>query len=547
MATRRRATPDCGSHQRRKGGRRVAETRVVASYVTGDWYAPADAAEVLRSPVDGRELVGVSSKGIDFATVLDHARSVGRPSLQKHTFHERAAMLKGLVSVLVEHKDELYDLSADTGATRFDAWLDIDGGIGVLASYASRALRELPNGRFLVDGGPEPLSRDGSFIGRHIRTPLQGVAVHINAFNFPCWGELEKFAPAFLAGVPVVAKPASPTAYVAERVIRLMIESGVLPPGSLQMIAGSTGDMLDLLTGQDYVGFTGSAQTATMLRGLESIRSRSVRFMAETDSLNSAILTLSNGSDSPEIDLFIDEIVKEIKAKSGQRCTSIRRALVPEAAMEMVLERLEGRIGDLKVGDPRDPATDLGPLVSARQVGEVDAAVATLRAGCEVVNDPARFGLDQLHPDGAYYAPTILLAADVDFAPIHNVEPFGPVTTLVPYADPAEAIEIAALGGGSLVASVYSENPELARELVLGLAPYHGRVLVVDTECAASSTGHGSALPHLVHGGPGRAGGGEELGGLRGIYHYMQTTGIQGSPGTVTLVEDGAEQAGGAM
>lgn len=496
--------------------------------------------------MDGRELVGVSSGGIDFETVLDHARSVGGPNLRQHTFHERAAMLKALVKALAEHKDELYDLSADAGATRSDAWLDIDGGIGVLAWYASRSSQVLPDERFIVDGGPETLSRDGSFLGQHIRTPLEGVAVHINAFNFPCWGELEKFAPAFLAGVPVVAKPATETAFVAERVMRVILDSDILPPGSLQMIAGSIDGMLELLTGQDYVGFTGSAQTATTLRGVESIRSRSVRFMAETDSLNSAILTLSSGDDSPEIDFFVDEIVKEITAKSGQRCTSIRRALVPESSMGMVLERLESRVSALKVGDPRDPETDLGPLVSIRQVAEVDQAVDALRTGCELATDPGRFGLDELHPDGAYYAPTILVAGDAAFEPVNEVEAFGPVTTLLPYVDTTDAIEIASRGRGSLVASVYSEDPDLAHELVLGLAPHHGRVLVVDSQCAESSTGHGSPLPHLVHGGPGRAGGGEELGGLRSIYHYMQTTAVQGSPDTIRWSDDEPGQTEGA-
>lgn len=507
--------------------------RVVSSYVADGWYAPATATSVVRSPVDGRELVGVSSEGIDFEAVLDHARSVGGPNLRKYTFHERAAMLKELVAALAEHKDELYELSADSGATRSDAWLDIDGGMGVLASYASRALRELPNERFVLDGGPEELSRDGSFIGRHIRTPLRGAAVHVNAFNFPCWGELEKFAPAFLAGVPVVMKPASPTAFVAEKVVAAIVESDVLPPGTLQMVAGPIDGLLERLIGQDYVGFTGSQHTASLLRGLDSVRSNSVRFTAETDSLNSAILTLSDGEDSPEIDLFVDEIVKEIKAKSGQRCTAIRRAFVPESAMEVVIERLVSRIGELKVGDPRDPETDLGPLVSTGQVAEVDKAVDALRAGCEPATDPARFGLEGLHPDGAYYAPTVLVAPDGDFEPVHHVEPFGPVTTLVPYLDAADAVELASRGGGSLVASVYSEDPDLARSLVLELAPHHGRVLVVDTRCAQTSTGHGSPLPHLVHGGPGRAGGGEELGGLRSMFHYMQTTAVQGSPDTI--------------
>lgn len=511
----------------------MSEVRVVSSYVADGWYAPATATTVVRSPVDGRELAGVSSEGIDFEAVLDHARSVGGPSLRKCTFHERAAMLKELVAVLAEHKDELYELSADTGATTSDSWLDIDGGMGVLASYASRALRELPDERFVLDGDPEALSRDGSFFGRHVRTPLRGAAVHINAFNFPCWGELEKFAPAFLAGVPVVMKPASSTAFVAEKVVEAIVESDVLPPGTLQMVAGPIEGLLERLTGQDYVGFTGSQQTATLLRGLDSVRSNSVRFTAETDSLNSAILTLSHGEGSPEIDLFVDEIVREIKAKSGQRCTAIRRAFVPESAMEVVIERLGSRIAGLTVGDPRDPETDLGPLVSTSQVAEVDKAVDILRAGCELATDPARFGLEGLHPHGAYYAPTVLVAPDGDFEPVHHVEPFGPVTTLIPYLDPANAVELANRGGGSLVASVYSENPELARSLVLELAPHHGRVLVVDTRCAQTSTGHGSPLPHLVHGGPGRAGGGEELGGLRSVFRYMQTTAVQGSPDTI--------------
>jgi oxepin-CoA hydrolase / 3-oxo-5,6-dehydrosuberyl-CoA semialdehyde dehydrogenase len=511
----------------------VTEVRVVSSYVADGWHAPATATTIVRSPVDGRELARVSSEGIDFEAVLGHARSIGGPSLRKYTFHERAAMLKKLVAVLAEHKDELYELSADSGATRSDAWLDIDGGMGVLASYASRALRELPNERFVLDGDPEALSRDGSFIGRHVRTPLRGAAVHINAFNFPCWGELEKFAPAFLAGMPVVMKPASPTAFVAEKVVETIVESDVLPLGALQMVAGPIDGLLERLTGQDYVGFTGSQQTAFLLRGLDSVRSNSVRFTAETDSLNSAILTLSHGEDSPEIDLFVDEIVQEIKAKSGQRCTAIRRAFVPESAMELVIERLGSRIGELKVGDPRDPETDLGPLVSTSQVAEVDKAVDILRAGCELATDPARFGLDGLHPDGAYYAPTVLVAPHGHFEPVHQVEPFGPVATLIPYLDPAEAVELASRGGGSLVASVFSENPELARKLVLELAPHHGRVLVVDTRCAQASTGHGSPLPHLVHGGPGRAGGGEELGGLRSMFRYMQTTAVQGSPDTI--------------
>jgi oxepin-CoA hydrolase/3-oxo-5,6-dehydrosuberyl-CoA semialdehyde dehydrogenase len=503
---------------------------VLSSYVRDQWHTPAEGQRVIRSAVDGSEVAAVSTDGIDMAGVLDHARRVGGPNLRALTFHQRARILKALVGAVAGAKEHLYELSAQTGATKGDCWIDVDGGIGTMATYASKGRRELPDAHVVLARQVEHLSKDGSFLGVHVRTPREGVAVFINAFNFPVWGMLEKFAPAFLAGVPVVVKPATPAAQVAEAAVRAMVDSGELPDGALQFVCGSVGDMLDHLTGQDTVQFTGSAATATKLRGTDAIRANSVHFTAETDSLNSAILTLSDGADSPEIDLFVDEVVKELVAKSGQRCTCIRRAFVPESVLDEVVGRLKERVEALTVGDPTQKGTDIGPLVSTDQVQEVGKAVQQLRNGCEVVVDPDDFDLSGLPEDGAWFAPTVLLARDPDFAPVHEVEAFGPVTTVVPYRDTAHVVELAKKGGGSLVASVYAEDAATARDVVLGIAPYHGRVLVVDSTCAETQTGHGSPMPHLVHGGPGRAGGGEELGGVRAVYHHLQTTALQGSP-----------------
>ncbi len=507
---------------------------VLASYVQDQWVTPDDDGSLVRSAIDGSEVARVSTSGIDMAAVLDHARSVGGPALRVMTFHERAAILKQLVGAVAGFKERLYELSATTGATTSDCMIDVDGGIGTMATYASKGRRELPNARLVLDRQVEPLAKDGSFLGIHVHTPREGVAVFINAFNFPVWGMLEKFAPAFLAGVPVVVKPATPTAHVTVAAVEAMVGAGVLPDGALQLVAGSVGDMLDHLTGQDSVQFTGSLATATKLRGIEAIRSESVHFTAETDSLNSAILTLSDGADSPEIDLFVDEVVKELVAKSGQRCTCIRRAFVPESVLDEVTGRLVERVRALTVGDPREEDTDIGPLVSVEQAQDVAKAVQQLANGCEVLVDAEDFDLSGLPDDGAWFAPTVLLARDPEFDPVHTVEAFGPVTTVVPYRDLDHVVALTKKGAGSLVTSVYAEDPQVAAEVTLAIAPYHGRVLVVDSTCAKRQTGHGSPMPHLVHGGPGRAGGGQELGGIRAVMHHLQTTALQGSPDVLT-------------
>lgn len=507
---------------------------VLASYVQDQWVTPDDAGTVVRSAIDGSEVARVSTSGIDMAAVLAHARTVGGPALRAMTFHERAAILKELVGAVAGAKERLYELSATTGATTSDCMIDVDGGIGTMATFASKGRRELPDARVVLDRQVEPLARDGSFLGVHVHAPREGVAVFINAFNFPVWGMLEKFAPAFLAGVPVVVKPATPTAHVTVAAVEAMVDAGVLPDGALQLVSGSVGDMLDHLTGQDTVQFTGSLATATTLRGIEAIRANSVHFTAETDSLNAAILTVSDGADSPEIDLFVDEVVKELVAKSGQRCTCIRRAFVPESVLDEVTGRLVERVTALTVGDPRQDGVDIGPLVSVEQAQDVAKAVQQLANDCEVLVDESAFDLSGLPEDGAWFAPTVLLARDPEFGPVHDVEAFGPVTTVVPYRDIDHVIELAKLGSGSLVTSVYAEDPGTARDVVLGIAPYHGRVLVVDSTCAKRQTGHGTPMPHLVHGGPGRAGGGQELGGIRAVMHHLQTTALQGSPDTLT-------------
>jgi oxepin-CoA hydrolase/3-oxo-5,6-dehydrosuberyl-CoA semialdehyde dehydrogenase len=464
---------------------------------------------------------------------------VGGAALRALTFHERAGLLKSLAKALGAHKEELYALSYHTGATRDDAWLDIDGGIATLFVYASKGVRELPNGRIYIDGATEPLAKSGKFLGQHICVPLEGAAVHINAFNFPVWGLLEKLAPALLAGVPAIIKPATGTAYLAALLFRRIIESGVLPAGAVQLVCGSVGDLFDHLQAQDVVAFTGSASTAAILRRHAAVAERSVRFTAETDSLNSSILGEDAQAGSPEFELFVREVVREMSVKAGQKCTAIRKAIVPAALCAPVLEAVRARLAQLVVGDPRLANVNMGPLASLAQRREVRDRVTRLNAEGAVV-----FGGDMaLKPAGAdaergaFLAPTLLHYREAGAArAVHTVEAFGPVCTVLPYSGAQEAIELARRGGGSLVASVFSADDAAAARLVLGLAPFHGRILVVNATCAADSTGHGSPLPHLVHGGPGRAGGGEELGGIRGVLHYMQRTAVQGTPDILTAV-----------
>ncbi len=509
------------------------------SYVRGHWFEAADGFADVVSAVDGHAVASVSSRGIDFQAVLDYGRRVGGPALRAMTFHERAAAVKALALHLLERKQRFYDLALDTGATTKDSFVDIDGGFLTMLSFASKGRRELPNARVAVEGPVEPLSKGGTFVGRHVMTPLRGIAVHINAYNFPCWGMLEKLAPAIIAGVPLVTKPATQTAYVAAAVFEEIVASGILPEGSVQMIVGSTGDLLERLTGQDVVSFTGSRDTSVKLHAVPAIGENAVRFIAERDSLNAAILAPDALAGTPEFDLFVKEVAREITTKAGQRCTCIRRAIVPRAALSDVRIALAARLDKTKIGNPRSEGVTMGALVSLAQRDDVRAKIAHIATEAEIVyGDPLR--VDPIGADastGAFMSPVVLCCErPLEAKAVHEVEAFGPVTTLMPYDSIAEAIEIANRGEGSLVASVYGYDRASADEIVLGIAPFHGRVRVLDSDCAKESTGHGSPLAPLVHGGPGRAGGGEEMGGVRGVYHYMQRTAIQGTPERVATV-----------
>ncbi|WP_026424791.1 phenylacetic acid degradation bifunctional protein PaaZ [Actinokineospora inagensis] len=505
---------------------------LLRSYVSGRWHTPdADGAPLLDA-VTGEEVARISSAGVDMAAALDHGRRTGGPALRDLTFHQRAALLKVLAGYLTEHKDELYALSARTGATQRDSLVDVDGGIGVLFTYSSKGRRELPNAKVLAEGPVERLSREGTFVGRHIAAPLHGVAVQINAFNFPMWGPLEKFAPAFLAGVPSLIKPASQTAYLTARLVELMLASGTLPEGSLQLVCGSAGDLLDHLTPQDLVGFTGSATTALKLRSHPTVIANSVRFTAEADSLNCSVLGPDATAGTPEFDLFVKQLVTEMTIKAGQKCTAIRRAFVPAAALDAVTEAVVDRLAKVKVGNPANPDVRMGALASLDQREEVRRSVHALSDAGKVVYGTLDH-VDVLDADatrGAFLSPVLLRADDPDRAEPHQVEAFGPVSTLLPYDDVDHVVALAARGQGSLVGSIVTGDADFATRVTLGVAPWHGRLLVLDTDNAKESTGHGSPLPALVHGGPGRAGGGEEMGGIRGVLHHLQRTAIQASP-----------------
>ncbi|HEY2591221.1 MAG TPA: phenylacetic acid degradation bifunctional protein PaaZ, partial [Steroidobacteraceae bacterium] len=511
----------------------------IRSFVAGEWREGSGTPVMLRDATTGEVVAEASARGIDTRAMLEHARRIGGPNLRRLTFHERAAQLKALARMLTEHKQDFYSVSYATGATRADSWIDIDGGIGTLFTYASKGQRELPDGHVYVDGPAEPLSKRGTFLGQHICVSREGAAVHINAFNFPVWGMLEKLAPALLAGMPAIVKPATATCFLTERVFARIVESGILPAGAVQLLCGGAGDLLDHLTGQDVVSFTGSGATAQKLQRHPRILDQAVRFIAETDSLNSSILGPDAGVGTPELDLYVREVVREMTVKAGQKCTAIRKAIVPAEHLAAVCEALRSAIDAVLVGDPRLESVGMGPLASLEQRREVLRRLRKLKQETEVVAGArAKRALEGAEADrGAFVAPTLLSCRDPDAASaIHRVEAFGPVCTVVPYRDLEEAIALARRGGGSLVGSVFTADESVATKLVLGLAPFHGRVLVVDRHCAAESTGHGSPLPHLVHGGPGRAGGGEEMGGIRGVLHYMQRTALQGSPDVISAV-----------
>ncbi len=511
----------------------------VHSFIAGRWLASDDGAREIAEATTGRAMARAGHAGPDVQAMLDHARKIGGPTLRALTFHDRARLLKALAMHLDGRKQALYDLSYSTGATRKDHAFDIDGGIGTMFVFASKGRRELPDAHVHLDGGIETLSRDGSFLGRHIHTPLRGVAVQINAYNFPVWGMLEKLAPAILAGMPVIVKPATATCYVTELAVRLMLDSGLLPPGALQMIAGGVGDLLDRLTCQDVVGFTGSATTAATLRANPVLAANAVRFTAEQDSLNATILGPDAIPGTPEFDLFLREVQREMTTKAGQKCTAIRRILVPAAHVGAALDGLRARLSKTVIGDPRAAATTMGPLVSQAQRRDVLDRLALLETEAErVIGDPADFdvaGADRER--GAFLPPILLHCAEPDDATrIHDTEAFGPVATIMPYDDLDHAVTLANRGGGSLVASLVTHDLAVARQVALGAGAFHGRLYIADRTSMTSGTGHGAPMPQMVHGGPGRAGGGEELGGVRAVFHHMQRTAVQGSADMLTAI-----------
>ncbi|HEY4576469.1 MAG TPA: phenylacetic acid degradation bifunctional protein PaaZ [Yaniella sp.] len=513
---------------------------ILPSYAQGQWQAPENPEKVAQA-VDantGEVITGVSSEGIDIAGMVNYARTVGQKSLGELTIHERALKLKELAQYMNGRKEELYEISYRAGATQRDHYIDTDGGISTLFVFSSKGRREMPNSNVVIDGKTETLSRDGSFLGTHIYNRIPGVAVQINAFNFPVWGMLEKFAPSFVAGVPTIVKPATSTGYITEAAVRIMLESGILPEGSLQLLSGSAGDLLDHLDYRDHVAFTGSLNTANTLRSHESVQNGGVRFTAEADSLNAAILGPDAKEDTPEFDAFVKAVFVEMTAKAGQKCTAIRRVIVPESIKEPFITALSDRLNDkVKIGPADAEGTTMGPLASKEQQDDVAAATKQLiDAGGKVrLGGPDQ--IDQYDDSGAFFPPTILEFEDADTDAVHTVEAFGPVTSVITYnGEVDEAVRLAARGAGSLVATVTSNDETFVAESTLGISSHHGRVHVLNRDTAKTSTGHGSPMPHLVHGGPGRAGGGEELGGVRAIKHYMQRTALQGSPDMLTAV-----------
>jgi len=511
----------------------------VSSFAKGAWVAPGAGARNIASAITGDVIASAGNDALDVQGMLAYARDVGGPALRRMTFHDRARMLKALALHLREHRDALYELSFNTGATQADHAIDIDGGIGTMLVFASKGRKEMPDSQVYVDGEIEHLSRNGTFLGQHICTPLQGVAVHINAFNFPVWGMLEKLAPTLLAGVPAIVKPATSSCYVTELAVKIMVESNILPDGALQLVSGGLGDMLDHLTCQDAVAFTGSADTALKLRSNPKILGNSVRFTAEADSLNCSILGPDATPDTPEFDLFIKEVSREMTTKAGQKCTAIRRIITPASVTEAVIDALSARLAKTAIGDPRLETTRMGALVSAGQKRDVLEKAAHLATeATRVFGDPDDFAVEGADPEkGAFVPPMLFYCDSPDTASaVHDTEAFGPVSTVMSYRDVNHAIALANRGMGSLVASVITHDTEVAREVALGAGAFHGRIYFNNRDSMKESTGHGSPLPHMVHGGPGRAGGGEELGGIRAVKHFMQRTAIQGSPDILTGV-----------
>ncbi len=519
-------------------------TGILPSYLCDRWWMPERGtdATVIGDSATGEPVARVSTRGIPLAEALEHARTVGQRSLGALTFHQRALLLKQFALVFTEHKAALTELSKRAGATARDSLSDVDGGIGVLFTYASKGRRELPNAQIHVDGDAESLSKDGSFLGRHVYTRLPGVAVQINAYNFPMWGALEKFAPAFLAGVPSLVKPATPTAYIAEAWVRVLVEADVLPDGALQLVSGGVPDLFEHLRLGDLVAFTGSASTAAKLRAQAG---PGVRFTSETDSINASVLGPDAVPGTPEFDAYVKQLLIELTGKAGQKCTAIRRAIVPKPMVGAVVDALREKLAErVVIGDPHADAVTMGPLVSIAQRAEVRRQVAALQdAGGHVLigstDEPEVVRADGTTgsaPGGAFVQPIVLGFDDPRTPAVHEIEAFGPVASILGYDGVAEAAELVNLGGGSLVTSVATGDPATAAEMLARIGAYNGRVLFLSRENTRTSTGHGAPVPHLVHGGPGRAGGGEELGGIRAVLHHMQRTAVQGSPEVLTAI-----------
>lgn len=510
-------------------------TEILHSYVCGQWRKPDDEGIALLDAATAAPVARISRNPLDYAAVTDYGRSVGGPALRELTFQQRAQALKSLAKHLSGRVEAFTELSTRTGATRSDSAVDIEGGIGVLFVYASKGLKELPDQHVLRDGDYEPLGKAGTFGVQHVLTPQQGVLVQINAFNFPVWGMLEKFAPAFLAGVPSIVKPASQTAYVTELVAREIVTSGLIPEGALQLVCARPDGLVETLTGQDSLSVTGSHFTATALRRHRTVATNAVRFTAEADSLNSSLLGADASPGTAEFELFVAGLVTEMTQKAGQKCTAIRRAFVPRGIVDDVEQAVVEQLAKVVVGDPRDDAVRMGPVVGLDQRNDVRSAAKELAASGRTVfgtidDAPHNFSASADFQRGAYVSPVLLRFDNPAVAEPHEIEAFGPVSSLLPYDRLGDALQSIARGAGSLATSIITADPAVAHEAVAAAAPWHGRLLVLNAENAAESTGHGAAVPHAVHGGPGRAGGGEELAGLRSVQHFMQRTAVQGSP-----------------
>jgi oxepin-CoA hydrolase/3-oxo-5,6-dehydrosuberyl-CoA semialdehyde dehydrogenase len=516
----------------------------LGNYITGRWITGDGEGQVLYNAVSGESIAAASTKGLDFKSIVEYGRTVGNPALRKMTFHQRGNMLKALALHLRNHLEKFYNISYQTGATKADSWIDIEGGIGNLFANASLR-RKFPDETYCIDGESHHFGKNNTFMGTHILVPKEGVAVHINAFNFPVWGMLEKIAVNLLAGMPAIVKPATVTSYLTEAVVREIIASKILPEGSLQLVCGSAGDLLDHVNSQDVVTFTGSASTGLLLKSHQRILGESVPFNMEADSLNCIVLGEDVLPGQPEWDIFIKEVRKEMTVKAGQKCTAIRRIFAPANKMEEVWKAIATSLSQTTIGNPLNEKVRMGALAGQSQRNEVKAQVQKLLASSQIVYgslDSVEV-IDADATKGAFLSP-VLLANEKPFAATeaHEVEAFGPVSTVMPYKNMEEAIELSKKGKGSLCSTIVTADPRLARQYVIGAATHHGRILVLNNDCAKESTGHGSPLPLLVHGGPGRAGGGEEMGGIRGVKHYLQRTALQGSPTMITAVTNVYQQ-----